>query len=104
GWSGKGHFFGAAALAMRRLLVERARARRRLKRGGGRGRIVLEEHLVGGRMDGDGEPDWIAIDDALEALEEHDADLARLVNLRFFAGLTVEQTAAALGMSVRSVQ
>ena len=95
-WNGRGHFFGAAARAMRRIMVERARGNARLKRGGDRQRIMLEDQAVATESGGD---DLVALDQALDRLEAHDARKAQVVMLRYFAGLTVEETAAALDLS-----
>jgi RNA polymerase sigma factor (TIGR02999 family) len=98
-WSSKGHFFAAAAEAMRRILVETARRKHSLKRGAGRRRQPLEEaHLVAPRA----EDDILAVDDALGRLAVADAEAAALVKLRFFGGLTSEQAAEALGVSPRT--
>ena len=95
-WEGRGHFFAAAAEAMRRILVESARRRRRQKRGGGRPRVELLE----ADLTVDDQPDEVlAVDDAIERLEAEDPQAAGLVKLRYFAGLTVEEAAASLGMS-----
>jgi RNA polymerase sigma factor (TIGR02999 family) len=95
-WNGRGHFFGAAAEAMRRILIESARQRRSKKAGGGRQRLDLNhiEPVVAGP-----DLDLIALDDALVKLERKDRRKADLVKLRFFAGLTVEQAARALGIA-----
>jgi RNA polymerase sigma factor (TIGR02999 family) len=99
GWDGRGHFFAAAAEAMRRILVEAARRRKAQKRGGGRGRADLDEaHLAGGRsLD-----EVLELDDLLERLAATNAQAAEIVKLRFFAGLTGDQAAAALGVSPRA--
>jgi RNA polymerase sigma factor (TIGR02999 family) len=92
----RGHFFAAAAEAMRRILVDRARARQSLKRGGDRRRVELDQ------VDFADEPipdDLIALNDALTKFEKADPLKADLVKLRFFAGLTGDQAAAALGIS-----
>jgi RNA polymerase sigma factor (TIGR02999 family) len=96
-WQGRGHFFAAAAEAMRRILVEQARRKRSLKRGGERRRLDLnvEEPAEVER----GEP-LLALDEALDRLEARDPDKARLVKLRYFAGLTIEQAAETLAISV----
>ena len=96
GWDSRGHFFAAAAEAMRRILVENARRRGRQKRGGGRVRAeLLEADLAV-----DDPPDEVlAVDEALERLAAEDRQAAELVKLRYFAGLSVEEAAAALGMS-----
>jgi RNA polymerase sigma factor (TIGR02999 family) len=95
-FDGRGHFFGAAAESMRRILVERARRRGRAKHGGGRKQFELDEaDLVG-------EPrsaELLALDEALDGLAREDAVKADLVKLRYFAGLTVEQAAEVLGIS-----
>jgi len=95
-WDGRGHFFAAAAEAMRRILVENARRRRRLKRGGERQRVDLAqaEPAVPSRAD-----DLLAVDEALDRLAEEDPQKAELVKLRFFAGLSVEEAAACLDIS-----
>lgn len=93
-------FYQAAAVAMRRILIERARARGRMKRGGGFQRRLLEDAEISSHEDS---VDWLALDAALCKLEAHDRDLAELVGLRYFAGLSVDQAAAALGVSARTV-
>jgi RNA polymerase sigma factor (TIGR02999 family) len=95
-WNGRGHFFAAAAEAMRRILVDAARRKRSLKRGGDRRRVELAdvEPEVGAP-----DLDLIALDEALALLARTDPRKAELVKLRFFAGLTTEQAAAALGVS-----
>ncbi|MFM9995663.1 MAG: sigma-70 family RNA polymerase sigma factor [Phycisphaerales bacterium] len=102
GWQSRAHFFGAAAKAIRRILTDHARTKGRLKRGGGRagGRIPLDEALVVGD---DTVPDLVALDEALERLGAMDAQKARVVELRFFAGLSVEDVARALGVSESTV-
>jgi RNA polymerase sigma factor (TIGR02999 family) len=96
-WDGRAHFFAAAAEAMRRILVEHARHRRSLKRGGDRHRIDLdaEQPAVPPRD----EP-LLALDEALDRLHTLDPDKAQLVKLRYFAGMTIEQAADILGISV----
>jgi RNA polymerase sigma factor (TIGR02999 family) len=97
-WDGRGHFFAAAAEAMRRILVEAARRRNAEKRGGQLGRLALAEVEVPAP-----EPDQVlAVDEALGELARVDPDAATLVKLRFFAGLSAAQAADAMGMSVRS--
>jgi RNA polymerase sigma factor (TIGR02999 family) len=98
-WDGRGHFFAAAAEAMRRILVDRARDRRRLKRGGGRGRVDLDRGSVSLDAPGD---DLLDLDEALTALGREDPPCARLVALRFFAGLTQAEAAEALGLARRT--
>jgi RNA polymerase sigma factor (TIGR02999 family) len=95
-WNGRGHFFAAAAEAMRRILVERYRHKRSRKGGGGRRRQELpdiELAIAGPRLD------VLALHEALTKLEQHDARRAQLVKLRFFAGLTIAEAAQALGIS-----
>ena len=95
-WDNRGHFFAAAAEAMRRILIDRARAKRSVKRGGGRKKLDIDSlDLVT-----EASPDQLlALDDALVKLAREDASAARLVELRYFAGLTVEEAGKALGMS-----
>jgi RNA polymerase sigma factor (TIGR02999 family) len=97
-WQNRGHFFGAAAEAMRRILVERARRKRRVKHGGGLRRGELP---VDGPAAAEPVEDVVAIDEALTKLAAADPQAAELVKLRYFAGLTVEQAADVLGVSVR---
>jgi RNA polymerase sigma factor (TIGR02999 family) len=103
-WDGRGHFFGAAALAMRRILVERVRHRKRLKHGGGRERFELQENQVLSREPEHDGTDLIALDEALTKLEAMDARKVKVVSLRYFAGLSVEETAAALDVSPATVK
>jgi RNA polymerase sigma factor (TIGR02999 family) len=100
-WDGRGHFFAAAAEAMRRLLVERARRRRRLKHGGDRQRIELDvaETLAQAPSE-----DLLALDEALTRLSGHDSVKAEVVKLRFFAGLTMREVAQALDLSLATVE
>ena len=95
-WNGRGHFFAAAAEAMRRIVVETARRKNRLKHGGGHERVEVELAELPTRLPPD---DLIALDEALARLEQLDPVKARLVTLRYFAGLTIEQAAEALGIS-----
>ena len=95
-WESRGHFFAAAAEAMRRILVDSARRKRAEKRGGGRGRLDLHDvDLAAPAPPGD----LLAIDEALTKLEAHDPPKARLVKLRYFAGLSEDDAARALGIS-----
>ncbi len=101
GWQSRAHFFGAAAEAMRRVLVDRARGRRALKRGGGRAPAALDP---AGVAEAPADPaDILAIDEAISRLEQRDPRMAQVVKLRFFAGLSVEQTAEVLDVSSRTV-
>jgi RNA polymerase sigma factor (TIGR02999 family) len=97
-WNSRGHFFGAAAEAMRRVLINRARDRKRLKRGGDCQRIDLDKIEIA--LDTPDE-DLIALDDALENLGNEDQVCADLVKLRFFAGLTLGEAAEFLGIARR---
>src|SRR5438132_11182407 len=98
-WSSRGHFFAAAAEAMRRILVDSARGKHSLKRGANRQRRPLDEaSLVAPRVD----DDILAVNEALDRLTATDTEAAELVKLRFFAGLTAEQAAEALGVSSRT--
>jgi len=100
-WQNRAHFCAIAAHSMRQILIEKARARDAQKRGGGGPRITLDEALVGG---GEMSIDFVALDEALERLAAIDAEQARLVELRFFGGLTVEETAETLGISPATVK
>jgi RNA polymerase sigma factor (TIGR02999 family) len=95
-WNSRGHFFAAAAEAMRRILINRARDKDCLKRGGGRQRVDLDQVV-----DASG-ADLVAIDDALEKLAVENPACAELVKLRFFAGLTQQEAAASLGLPRRT--
>ena len=103
-WDNRGHFFGAAALAMRRILVERARHRQRLKHGGDAKREEMDEQITPAAPEGAPVTDLIALDEALTKLEKLDARKAKVVSLRYFAGLTVEEVAAALEVSPATVK
>jgi len=98
-WNSRGHFFAAAAEAMRRILIEKARRKQRIRHGGGRKRLDLDRLDPADKEGGD---DLLAMDEALERLAAEDAMVAEVVKLRYFAGLTIEETAAALGISVRT--
>jgi RNA polymerase sigma factor (TIGR02999 family) len=95
-WDGRGHFFAAAAEAMRRILVEQARRKQSLKAGGDRSRVNLDtvEWFIEGPND-----DLLALNEALDKLEQIDKLKSNLVKLRFFAGLTIPQAAEVLGIS-----
>lgn len=99
-WVDRAHFFAVAARLMRRILVDDARARRAAKRGGGAIRVSLADHAI---AVGDQGPDVLALDDALESLTLVDPRKGRVVELRFFGGLTVEETAEVLGVSAGTV-
>jgi RNA polymerase sigma factor (TIGR02999 family) len=101
GWTGRGHFFAAAAEAMRRILVENARRKQSPKHGGGRRRLDLDTATAGT----DDPPDQLLdLDRALAKLHAVDPVAARLVELRYFAGLTMEQAADALGLPLRTAE
>lgn len=95
-WNSRGHFFAAAAEAMRRILVDNARRKRRPKHGGDLVRVELDEARCGG---GPSDDDLLALNEALDRLAEREPAKAELVKLRFFAGLSLDEAAAALGIS-----
>ena len=95
-WDSRGHFFAAAAEAMRRIVIETARRKKRLKHGGDRQRVDVELADLPTRLPPE---DLLALDEALIRLEETDPVKARLVTLRYFAGMTIEQAAETLGIS-----
>jgi RNA polymerase sigma factor (TIGR02999 family) len=97
-WQNRAHFFGAAAQLMRRILVDHARASRARKRGGGPGALDVIDVIAGAPS-----IDVLALDRALEQLERVSPRQARIVELRYFAGLSVPETAEALGMNTRTV-
>jgi RNA polymerase sigma factor (TIGR02999 family) len=99
-WNSRGHFFAAAAEAMRRILIDNARRKERPKHGGGRQRIELDPELPASRP----RVNLIALDDALTRLEQREPAKAQLVKLRFFAGLTIPEAARALGISVATAE
>jgi RNA polymerase sigma factor (TIGR02999 family) len=98
-WNSRGHFFAAAAEAMRRILINRARGKGRQKRGGRCRRVDLEQVFV---ADQASEEELIAIDDAVQELARKNAPCAELVKLRFFTGLTLDEAAAAMGIARRT--
>ncbi len=100
GWDNRGHFFAAAAESMRQILVDHARRKKRLKRGGDKKRIDVEDFDMPLASPVE---DILALDEALERLKEDDERKAQIVNLRFFAGLNREETAAAMNISVSTV-
>jgi RNA polymerase sigma factor (TIGR02999 family) len=100
-WDNRRHFFAAAAQAMRRILVENARRKRTEKRGGQQRRYDLLEIDPAAEARDD---DLLALDEALSKLADREPELAELVQLRYFAGLSVEQSARALGVSARTVK
>jgi RNA polymerase sigma factor (TIGR02999 family) len=100
-WNSRGHFFAAAAEAMRRILVEQARRKQRVRHGGGRQRIDLDEACAVVQPPSD---DLLALDEALTRLADRDPVRADLVKLRFFAGLTMPEAARALGISLATAE
>jgi len=96
-WKSRGHFFKAAAEAMRRILVENARRKQRLKRGGNRERLTWDEAAIATHKQ---DLDLLALDEALTKLEAEDPEKANLVKLRYFAGLTTSQSAQVLKISL----
>lgn len=102
GWESRAHFFGAAAQAIRRILTDHARSKGRQKRGGGAAGSTLEEGMLVSADAADA-PDMLELDEALNRLQSLDPDKARVVELRYFAGLTGEQTAMAMGVSPSTV-
>ena len=98
-WNSRGHFFGAAAEAMRRILLNRARDKKRQKRGGGWQRLDLDALAV---ADNASDDELIALDDALLRLAQENPACAQLVQLRFFTGMTLAEAATALGLARRS--
>ena len=97
-WNGKGHFLGAASEAMRRILIDHARGKKAQKRGGNAGREPFHESQL---FDTEKSGELLALDESLTRLETEDEEAARLVKLRFFAGLTNQQAAETLGVSPR---
>lgn len=95
-WNSRGHFFAAAAEAMRRILVESARRKKRLKHGGEVGRVDIDMADLPARMSSD---QLVALDEALEKLKEQDPAKARLVTLRYFAGMTIDQASEVMNIS-----
>lgn len=100
-WQSRAHFFGIAARSMRQILVERARARDAVKRGGGQLRVTFDPGLLAADQQ---TFDLEALDEALTRLAAFDAELARLVDVRFFGGLSIEEAAEALGVSPATVK
>lgn len=99
-WQDRVHFFATAARVMRRILVDHAKAKRRAKRGGGARKISLENVAL---VSKEASADFLALDEALSRLEARDERKCRAVECRFFAGMTHEETAAALGVSPATV-
>ncbi len=104
GWRSRAHFFAIAARIMRRILVDHARTRSRIKRGGDQTRVTLHDFLAAEDPSGDGGLiDLVAFDQALSALEDHSERMAKIVEMRVFGGLDVREVAMILGVSERTV-
>ncbi len=100
-WQNRAHFFGIAAQLMRRILLDHARSQARAKRGGGALRVSFDEAAI---VSGQRAAELIALDDALNALTAFDSRKSRIVELRFFGGLSNEEVAEVMGMSLRTVE
>ena len=100
-WQNRAHFFSAAAEAMRRILVDHARRKQRLKRGGGVESEELVENAIVLAVPTD---ELLAVDEALEELAKHDPQIAELVKMRYYVGMTMAETAAALGLAPRTAE
>lgn len=100
-WQGRAHFFGIASQMMRRILVDHARKKNAARRGAGAHKVTLDEAFLAGTSDS---VDLVALDDALARLAEIDPDQERMVELRFFGGLTIEETAEVMGTSPATVK
>ncbi|NUQ65069.1 MAG: sigma-70 family RNA polymerase sigma factor [Pirellulales bacterium] len=100
-WQGRTHFFAVGAQIMRRILVDHARAKKTARRGAGRLRVPIEEGVT---VSPRSEEDVLAVDEALERLAQIDGRQARIVELRFFGGLSVDEVAEAMGISKRTVE
>ncbi|MBO0861558.1 MAG: sigma-70 family RNA polymerase sigma factor [Chloracidobacterium sp.] len=100
-WQNKAHFFALAAQVMRHILVDHARGRQRDKRGGGKSSVSLDEAL---ELSHPNEPDLIELDEALNTLARQDARKSRIVELRYFGGLSIEETADTMGISPATVR
>lgn len=100
-WNGRAHFFGAAARAMRRILVDRARRHERLRHGGGRAKLPFDEEKLAAEEQSE---NLILLDEVLHRLEAVDSRKSEIVMLRYFAGFTVEETAKTLALSVGTVK
>jgi RNA polymerase sigma factor (TIGR02999 family) len=100
-WRNRGHFFGAAAIAMRRILIDKARRKSRIKHGGGRIRLDMCSLDLAATTPDD---NVLLIDDALDQLDKIDAEQARIVEMKFFGGLTNQEVAETLGLGERTVE
>lgn len=101
GWEGRAHFFGAAARAMRQVLVDEARRKQCIKRGGGMSRISMDQVVLESRVPVD---DMLALDEAFQLLERWDESAAKVAHLRLFAGMTLVEIVDVIGMPLRSVE
>ena len=101
GWEGRRHFFGAAAQAMREILIEQARRKGSLKHGGQAQRLELAEGLAWIEPPSG---DLLALDEAIQQLQAEDAQLAEIVQLRYYTGLSVEETASVIGVSISTLK
>jgi RNA polymerase sigma factor (TIGR02999 family) len=99
-WANRAHFFGVAAEMMRRILIDHARSKQAAKRGSGGIKISLDDVL---ELSDERAADFIALDDALKALAEFDPQKAKVVELRFFGGLSIEETAAVMGLGTATI-
>jgi RNA polymerase sigma factor (TIGR02999 family) len=103
-WDSRGHFFAAAAEAMRRILIDRARRKHSFKRGGGLRRVELDGSALVAAHEAPAAADLLALDEALRQFESEDPLKARLVKLRYYAGLSLEDAAAVLGISLATAK
>jgi RNA polymerase sigma factor (TIGR02999 family) len=103
-WDSRGHFFAAAAEAMRRILIDQARRKHSRKRGGGLQRVELDPGALLAAPEVEAAEDLLALDEALQQFEGEDPDKARLVKLRYFAGLSLAEAAEALGISAATAK
>lgn len=103
-WNGRAHFFAVSSRLIRNLLIDYARRRKADKRGGDAIRVPLDEELDAASIDAPAGVDLLALDEALTALARHDERMERVVECRFFGGLTVRETAQVLGVSTRTVE
>ena len=102
-WAGRAHFFGAAAEAMRRILIDNARRKKAVRHGGGLQREDVDNPLLQIAATCDNDDELLAVHEALDELARHDARKAQVVKLRYFVGFSVEETAEALGISIPTV-
>ncbi len=100
-WNSRGHFFGAAAEAMRRILLNRARDKRRMKRGGKLHRVDLDKIEIAIDIP---DEDLMAIDEAIEEMAKENQECANLVKMRFFTGLSIDEAGAVMGISTRTAK